>query len=52
MCSLASRPKISNEKVFFHSVQVACSQATCPAAVRSSRKPLSSTGMSQKNVAT
>ena len=32
---------------FFHSVQLACRKATWPRAVRSSRKPLSSTGMSQ-----
>ena len=32
-------------------MQLACSQATWPAPVRSQTKPLSSTGMSQKNVA-
>ena len=37
--------------MFFHSVQLTWSHAVCPAAVRRLRNALSSTFMSQKNVA-
>ncbi len=43
--------KSSNEKRFFHSVQLTCSHAVRPLAVRKSKKALSSTGMFQKKVA-
>ena len=33
ICSLPSRPKISKQNRFFHSVQLACSQATRPCSV-------------------